>query len=112
MTDPSPVHSRVGFALWKARARLIGSGVARGVEGAGLGRRALLLSRVFPFRFPTLPATHQNESQAREFARALAEIGYEVDVADFDEHRRVLDREYDLVIDLHPDEHPIYEGRL
>ncbi len=61
---------------------------------------------------PDLPATHQNEWQMRELARALSEIGYNVDVVDFDESRRLLERDYDLVIDLHPKANPIYEGRL
>ena len=61
---------------------------------------------------PHLPATHQNEWQARELARALSELGFNVDAVDFDERRRLLGRKYDLVIDLHPRAHPIYEDRL
>ena len=61
---------------------------------------------------PHLPATHQNEWQFRELARALSEMGYNVDAVEFDERRPLLRRDYDLVIDLHPRAHPIYEGRL
>ncbi len=70
------------------------------------------MSRVAPFRMPHLPVTHQNEWQTRELARALSGLGYNVDVVDFDETRRLLTRDYDLVIDLHPRAHPLYEGRL
>lgn len=68
--------------------------------------------RVAPFRMPALPATHQNEWQAREMARALSENGYNVDVVDFNERRPLLRRDYDLVIDLHPRSDPLYADRL
>jgi glycosyltransferase involved in cell wall biosynthesis len=98
--------------LWKVRSKILGSGIARNVERTSHPRWCLFLGRVAPFRMPHLPATHQNEWQARELARALSEFGYNVDVVDFDERRRILDRDYDLVIDLHPRARPIYDGRL
>ena len=99
--------------LWKLRRRLLGAGIARAVAGAGAPRHALLMYTVGAFRVPSAPAAHQNLAQQRELARALAELGYEVDVVDFDERRRSLLRhDYDLVMDLHPVEHPLYEGRL
>jgi hypothetical protein len=103
----------VNALLWRLRRRLLGAGIARAVAGAGAPRHALLLYTVGAFRAPAAPATHQNIAQQRELARALAELGHEVDVVDFDERRRdLLRHDYDLVVDLHPVEHPLYEGRL
>ncbi len=99
--------------LWKLRRRLFGAGIARGVAGSGAPRHALLMYGVGAFRVPSAPATHQNIAQQRELARAIAELGYDVDVVDFDERRAGLLRHgYDLVVDLHPVEHPLYEERL
>jgi len=61
---------------------------------------------------PRRPATHQNEWQFRELARAVSEMGYNVDAIEFNERRPLVRRDYDLVIDIHPREHPIYEGHL
>ncbi len=59
------------------------------------------------------PGRHQNVAQQRALAQALAELGHQVDVVDFDETRSGLLKEaYDLVVDLHPRRHPLYEGRL
>ena len=99
--------------LWKLRRRLLGAGIARAVAGAGAPRHALLMYMVGAFRVASAPATHQNIAQQRELARALAESGHEVDVVDFDERRAgLLRHDYDLVVDLHPVEHPFYEGHL
>jgi len=57
--------------------------------------------------------THQNIGQARELAQAIVESGFNVDVVDYDETRRGLfDHPYDLVIDLHPVETPVYRNHL
>jgi len=100
-------------AWWKAKARLVGSGILRNVLGTSHRRHALLLYQVSSFRLGDGPLTHQNIGQARELARALSEFGYDLDVVDYDERRRdLLERDYALVVDLHPVEHPLYEGRL
>lgn len=99
--------------LWKARARLFGPGIARDVCGRAHPRRALLLYLVSPFRDPQLEVSHQNVVQMRAIAAALDARGYTVDVANHDEHRaRLLEDDYDLVVDLHPRETPLYRGRL
>jgi glycosyltransferase involved in cell wall biosynthesis len=93
--------------------RLLGPGVLRAVAGAGAGQRALMLYTVRAFQGGRGPETHQNIWQQRELARALAERGFEVDVADHDEDRRgLLTRDYDLVMDLHPRARPLFEGRM
>lgn len=112
MTDTGKKPSRVGAVFWKARARILGPGIARNVERTSHPQWCLLSARVAPFRMPHLPATHQNEWQFRELARALSEFGYNVDAVEFDERRPLLRRDYDLVIDIHPRAHPIYEGSL
>jgi glycosyltransferase involved in cell wall biosynthesis len=95
------------------RRRLLAPGIARAAAGRGAPRRALLLYTVRAFAGPAPRVGHQNLAQQRELARALAGLGHEVDVVDFDERRRALLRhDYDLVLDLHPVEHPLYEGRL
>jgi hypothetical protein len=103
----------VNALLRRLSRRLPGTGIARRVAGRGAARQALLMYSVRAFRGRSPRATHQNIFQQRELARALAELGYEVDVVDFDERRRgLLRHDYDLVLDLHPAEHPLYEGRL
>lgn len=79
---------------------------------AAHGRRALLLHRVSAFRIPGGGHAHQQTGQAQEIARALDELGHVVDVADWSERRPILDRPYDLVIDLHPSDPPLYDGSL
>jgi glycosyltransferase involved in cell wall biosynthesis len=101
------------MSLRSRLARLLAPGVARRVAGRGASRRALMLYTVRAFSGIPLPDTHQNIWQQRELARALGELGFEVDVVEFNERRRGLLRDdYDLVLDLHPVEHPLYEGRL
>jgi glycosyltransferase involved in cell wall biosynthesis len=103
----------VSALLGRLRRRLLGGGIARAVAGAGAPRQALLLYTVRAFREPSPRATHQNLFQQRELASVLAGLGYEVDVVDFDERRRgLLRHDYDLAVDLHPVEHPLYEGHL
>lgn len=92
--------------------RLLRPGLARAVAGAGAPRHALLLYTVRAFT-EAAAWRHQNVAQQRELASALGERGYEVDVVDFDEtRRRLLPRDYDLVVDLHPRSDPLYGDRL
>lgn len=85
--------------------------LAREVAGRGAPRRALLLYSVDAFRRG--PEHHQNVSQQRMLAAALAARGFAVDVADWDERSpRVLGGPYALVVDLHPVARPVYLGRL
>jgi glycosyltransferase involved in cell wall biosynthesis len=98
--------------LWKARTRMLGPGIVRNVNGTRHGRAALLLYRVAAFQAPDA-SPHQNGWQSRELAAALGELGYDVDVVDFDERRReLLASAYQLVIDLHPRRMPLYQERL
>ncbi len=100
-------------SLGALRARLLAPGIARAVAGRGASRKALVMYTVRAFRGLPLADTHQNIGQQRELARALGEMGHEVDVVGFDERRRgLLRHDYDLVIELHPVERPLFEGRL
>jgi glycosyltransferase involved in cell wall biosynthesis len=98
--------------LWKARSRLVGSGLLRDVTGAGRARRALLMHRVAAFRIPDAEPLLQQTGQAHEIARALDGLGYSVDVVDWSERRPILHGAYDLVVDLHPREPALYDGHL
>jgi hypothetical protein len=83
------------------------------VAGAGATRHALLLYSAAAFGPSAQPQRHQNVFQQRELAAALGDAGYEVDAADFDETRSGLLRsDYDLVVDLHPVDLPLYHGRM
>jgi glycosyltransferase involved in cell wall biosynthesis len=42
----------------------------------------------------------------------LAEFGYNVDVIDYDENNVRLSEQYDLLIDIYPQEHAVYDGVL
>jgi len=95
------------------RRRLRRTDVVRAAAGAGGARRALLLYSTRAFLPGHDRGPHQNVPQQRELAAALAERGYVVDVADYDERRRSrLAPRYDLVVDLHPVADPVYRGRL
>jgi glycosyltransferase involved in cell wall biosynthesis len=98
--------------LWKARSRLFGSGLLRNATRTSHGRRALLMHRVAAFRVPDAEHLQQQTGQVQEIARALDEFGYVVDVADWSERRPLLDRLYDLVVDLHPREPALYDRHL
>lgn len=118
MTPLRHALERAAGLARRARARLFGSGVARDVNaawrpaGARGPRRALLLHVVELFRTKPGRHAHQNVGQVHELARALAERGYALDVADWFERRPVLRGAYDLVIDLHPREPALYDAHL
>ena len=97
--------------LGRWRRRLLGGDLRRAVAGARASRAALMMYSTAAFRRARVPERHQNQSQQRELAQALAEHGYVVDAVDFDERRTAgLRARYDLVVDLHPDTHTLYEG--
>jgi hypothetical protein len=93
--------------------RLLRPGLVRAVAGASASRHALLLYTVRAFTDTDPGVRHQNVAQQRELARALDELGYEVDAAAFDETRsRLLPHAYDLVVDLHPRSDTLYRDHL
>ena len=98
---------------WRLRRRLLGPGIVRDALRSAHPRRALVLYTVWPFRVRKPTLTHQNLWQVIELTRALDEIGYAVDVVEYDERNRDLLRGvYHLVIDLHPRDPTLYDGFL
>lgn len=66
-------------------------------------RRCLLCYVVAPFLYGGEPnPAHQNQWQAREITRQLDQLGFCVDVINYDNLKPYLCHQYDLVIDIHP----------
>ncbi len=59
------------------------------------------LCRPFFYTEETLPHDHTNLWECREIARILLELGYAVDVVDWDNKRFKPKKKYDVVIDIH-----------
>ena len=72
-------------------------------------KKCLLLYIAFPFLPGVARNSHQNIWQVTEMARLLSERGYDVDAADYDLDRFDVPYKYDLVIDILPRDHAIYE---
>lgn len=87
--------------LTKIRNRLFGFGLCENVNRTHHSKNALLVYVALPFVSENPDLGHQNQWQAKELAKVLAEFGYNVDVIDFAERVR-LKKKYDLVIDVHP----------
>lgn len=82
------------------------------VNGTTFIRHGLLLYVTRPFLDEATDFRHQNLQQVKVLARVLGELGYNVDVIDFNARRVRLPRAYDLVIDLHPGLNPVYWNHL
>lgn len=55
---------------------------------------------------------HQNWAQEKVIAKIFGNLGYNVDVVDYRDHKVQLKRKYDAVFDICIREHPIYENFL
>lgn len=75
-------------------------------------RNCLLKYITLPFRKAPIYHKHQNMWQVPEIAKMLAQFGYNVDVIDYDETNVRFDKQYDLLIDIFPQEHTLYDGAL
>lgn len=76
------------------------------------GRNCLILYITAPFRERRLSKEHQNIWQTKELARVIGEFGYNVDVIDYNAAKIKFNKQYDLLIDLHPRSKNIYSDFL
>lgn len=77
----------------------------------GNDRNALVLYITRPF-FGNASNAHQNSWQATEIVKILTEMGYNVDIIDYYNYDVKLKRKYDLIFDICPVEHPVYEKKM
>ncbi len=91
---------------------LFDSHLVQNVNRTTHAKNALLCYITAPF-LPQLRRTfaHQNHSQIRDIAEILGSLGYNVDVMNY-WARSTLSKNYDLVIDIHPDENKVYWSHL
>ena len=104
---------RYSHYLRKIQAKIWGHGLLTNVNGTNFERRCLLKYIVEPFLQNNPSAsTHQNQWQVRQLAHIIGEMGYDVDVMNYNDTKVTLHGTYDLVVDLHPVRNPIYENHL
>lgn len=84
------------------------SGIVKNVNGTYFEKYCLLLYITSPFLAADTKESHQNIWQVREIARIIGEMGFNADAADFNNKNIKLSRNYDLIIDISPDDHPVY----
>lgn len=89
-----------------------GYGTYENVNHTHYQKNCLLLYIVEPFKSKNRNYQHQNQWQAKEIARIVGEYGYNVDVVNFNDKKVKLGKNYDLIIDLHPNPTNIYNGNL
>lgn len=65
-----------------------------------------------PFRSPPLYHRHQNMWQVPEIAKIVGEFGYNVDVINYDDEQTRLNKKYNLLIDIYPQNSKVYENHL
>lgn len=77
-------------------------------------KRALISYLTLPFTNPVARygTAHQNYFQVVQIAHILGEYGYTVDCIDYHSAEVRFTEKYDLVIDLHPTDSPIYQEYL
>lgn len=97
--------------LTKTYHKLFGYGLCENVNNSHYDKNCLLVYVARPFQSKTISPNHQNQWQAKEFARIVGEFGYNIDVINFDENVR-LSKAYDLVIDVHPGLNQSYKNNM
>ncbi len=89
-------------------------GVIANVNNTKYTKTCLMIYITMPFinKSHTLINSHQNYLQVLEMSRVLGEFGYNVDVIDYNAVNLRLTCLYDLVIDIHPYDKPVYLNNL
>lgn len=82
------------------------------VNGTNFTRCCLLKYITLPFDCPPLYHKHQNMWQVPEIARIIGEFEYNVDVINYDDREVRLSQQYDLLLDIYPQNHAVYANHL
>lgn len=86
--------------------------ICANVNHTAFSKHCLLKYITLPFRARPIWHKHQNMWQVPELAKMLAKFGYNVDVIDYDEKSACFKKQYDLLIDIYPQEHAVYDAAL
>ena len=89
---------------------IFGGAICENVNGTKHNKNCLLLYIKFPFLNNTVVDTHQNVRQVRVMAEVLNELEYNVDVCDYYSSKIKLTKTYDMIIDIHVKDNPIYSN--
>lgn len=99
--------------LRKIRRMVWGQGLFTNVNGTNFEKRCLLKYIVEPFmQNNSFALAHQNQWQVRQLANVIGELGYDVDAMSYNDNKVKLQGTYDLIVDLHPVQNPIYENHI
>lgn len=88
------------------------SALCENVNHTEYEKYCLLKYITVPFYSPPLYHRHQNMWQVPEMARILGDFGYNVDALNYDDTETKLTRQYDLLIDIYPQNNVIYQDHL
>lgn len=87
-------------------------GLYENVNHTNHQKNCLLKYIIVPFQHPIMYHRHQNMWQVPKIAEIIGEFGYNVDVINFDDETVHLNRSYELLLDIHPQNHTVYEKHL
>jgi len=75
-------------------------------------KNCLLKYITTPFCYPPVYHRHQNMWQVPEMAKIIGDFGYNVDVINYDATIVSLTKQYDLLIDIFPQNNSVYQNHL
>lgn len=108
----SHVVKKLYQTIAKVRVALLGFGVFENVNKTTYQKNCLLLYIVDPFKYKRINYYHQNYEQVKILCRILSELGFNVDVIQFNDTKASLHKNYDLIIDIHPGGNDVYKGHM
>lgn len=86
--------------------------ICENVNNTGFTKNCLLKYITSPFQHAPVYHRHPNMWQVPEIAKIIGEFGYNVDVIEYDVHDVQLSHQYQLLIDIFPQNHRVYAGAL
>lgn len=90
----------------------MGIDILQNVNSSRHKKNCLVKYITAPFRSPPLYHRHQNMWQVPEIAKIAGEFGYNVDVINYDDEQTRLNKKYNLLIDIYPQNSKVYENNL
>lgn len=100
------------LSLLHGRKKCLNS-LCENVLSTSFHSNCLVLYVASPFRHGNkISSAHQNNSQLVELVKVISEFGYNIDVCDYNDKTLSLTKQYDLVIDIHPQQNNIYMENL